>query len=97
TAARFAPADNGRSYKTGDRVRSVDGRLFFLERLDRQVKIRGRRVEPGELEAVLLKQPGVRDAAVRVEIGRDGLQTLAAFVETSGGTEPALLKRLRAV
>jgi amino acid adenylation domain-containing protein len=52
-------------YKTGDLVRfQSDGNLQFLSRLDHQLKIRGFRVEPGEVEAVLRQYPGVRDAIV---------------------------------
>ena len=60
------PGDHGpRLYRTGDRVRyRDDGRLEFLGRSDQQVKIRGHRVELGEIEATLLALPGVREAAV---------------------------------
>ncbi|MEU4773169.1 amino acid adenylation domain-containing protein [Micromonospora sp. NPDC023644] len=66
TAARFhVDADGTRWYRTGDLVRrGADGRLHFLGRLDRQLKIRGFRVEPGEVESHLLALPRVRHAAV---------------------------------
>ncbi|MGY0236064.1 amino acid adenylation domain-containing protein [Longispora urticae] len=51
-------------YRTGDRVRSEDGELVHLGRLDRQIKLRGYRVELGEIEAALRQQDGVDDAAV---------------------------------
>jgi amino acid adenylation domain-containing protein len=68
TAERFR-ADpfqaGGRIYRTGDRgYLDGDGRLQFLGRADRQVKIRGQRVEPGEVEAALLALPGVLEACV---------------------------------
>ncbi|MGZ5934510.1 MAG: alpha/beta fold hydrolase [Rhizomicrobium sp.] len=54
-----------RILRTGDLVRlRADGLLDLVGRMDRQIKIRGQRVEPGELEAALRRQPGVRDAAV---------------------------------
>ncbi|MFC5288832.1 non-ribosomal peptide synthase/polyketide synthase [Actinokineospora guangxiensis] len=71
TADRFVPDPDGpagsRMYRTGDRVRwSADGVLEFLGRTDHQVKVRGFRVEPGEVEARLRELPGIDDAVVVV-------------------------------
>jgi amino acid adenylation domain-containing protein len=70
TAQRFVPDPHAgqpgaRMYRTGDRGRlRPDGTLEFHGRLDHQVKIRGQRVEPGEVEGVLRTHPAVREAAV---------------------------------
>ncbi|HEU4533362.1 MAG TPA: AMP-binding protein, partial [Polyangiaceae bacterium] len=61
----FAPAPGARMYRTGDRARwRPDGALEFLGRRDHQVKLRGARVELGEVEALVRSHPGVREAAV---------------------------------
>ncbi|MFJ4499594.1 amino acid adenylation domain-containing protein [Streptomyces sp. NPDC088864] len=69
TARAFVPDPYGppgsRRYRTGDLARRrADGALEFLGRLDGQVKVRGYRVEPGEVENALLAQPGVAEAVV---------------------------------
>ncbi|GAB3155397.1 hypothetical protein GCM10027290_51460 [Micromonospora sonneratiae] len=85
TAAAFVPDPFGppgsRLYRTGDRCRwRPDETLEFLERLDRQVKVNGVRVELGEIEAALHAQPGVREAAVVVHADRQGDKRLVAYV-----------------
>jgi amino acid adenylation domain-containing protein/non-ribosomal peptide synthase protein (TIGR01720 family) len=91
TADRFRPdflsSDAGaRLYRTGDRVRRLPGgELDFLGRLDRQVKVRGFRIEPGEIEAALAAQPGVREAAVVVREDAARGRSLAGFVAAEAG------------
>jgi amino acid adenylation domain-containing protein len=89
TAERFVPdgfseLPGARLYRTGDLVRlKADGALEFLGRLDRQVKVRGFRVEPAEVEAALSAHPGVAAVAVLVRSTAQGRQ-LIAYVQTSG-------------
>ena len=105
TAERFLPDPFGalfgepgaRLYRTGDRARwRQDGRLEFLGRIDRQVKIRGYRVEPGEVEAALVRLPGVREAAV-VVLEERGERRLIAYVVGEEGGRADLLSVLRGI
>ncbi|HVR98126.1 MAG TPA: amino acid adenylation domain-containing protein, partial [Thermoanaerobaculia bacterium] len=83
----FSEEPGARLYRTGDLARWRDGGLEYLGRLDRQVKVRGFRIEPGEIEATLLTHPAVRDAAVLAHKG-----SLAAFVVPA---DPGLREWLR--
>ncbi|BAU88347.1 cyclic nucleotide binding protein [Streptomyces laurentii] len=85
TAAAFVPdpfADDGSlMYRTGDLVRHrPDGQLEFIGRRDAQVKIRGQRIELGEVEAHLRALPGVTDAAAAVVPGPGGHRHLVGYV-----------------
>ncbi|GGX75418.1 amino acid adenylation domain-containing protein [Streptomyces hiroshimensis] len=97
TARRFVAdpfaGDGTRMYATGDRVRSgEDGALEYLGRTDSQVKIRGHRVEPQEVERALCRYEAVSEAAVLSE-GEPGEKRLVAFVVV--GQEEFLLRELR--
>ena len=91
TAERFVPDPFGfvsgrRLYRTGDRVRwGPEGTLEFLGRFDDQVKVRGFRVEPGEVEAALVQHPGVRQVVV---VGRDEPVRLVAYLVAAGAPVP---------
>jgi acyl-coenzyme A synthetase/AMP-(fatty) acid ligase len=84
----FGPRPGARMYRTGDRVRcGQGGALEFLGRSDDQIKLRGHRVELGEIEAVLLAHPGVASAALAVQ-GQGEDAELAAYLVSRAG--PAL-------
>ncbi len=94
----FAPEGTaGRLYRTGDRVRLLpDGQLVFLGRMDRQVKVRGFRIEPGEIEAALAARPGVARALVGVREDARGEPRLVAWILPAEGTprpDPDALRR----
>ncbi|MTE19556.1 amino acid adenylation domain-containing protein [Streptomyces sp. TRM43335] len=101
TAERF-PADpfgppGGRMYRTGDLVRwRTDGQLEFLGRVDAQVKINGFRVEPGEVEAVLGRHPGVVEAMAAVRTDRPGHPRLIAYPVPVDAAAPPTPEGLRA-
>jgi hypothetical protein len=75
----FVPGE--RLYKTGDLARyQPDGKLLFLDRIDGQLKIRGHRVELGEIEARLAEYPGVREAIVVAREDLSGANRLVAYI-----------------
>ncbi|WP_338837336.1 amino acid adenylation domain-containing protein [Gordonia polyisoprenivorans] len=97
TATRFVadPEQTGaRMYRTGDLVRIVpDRRLAYLGRTDDQIQLRGHRIEPAEIAAVLRRLPGVTDARVLVEPGnRAGDERLVAAVTGSDALDEAVLR-----
>jgi amino acid adenylation domain-containing protein len=101
TAARFVPdpfsaAPGARLYRTGDMVSwRTDGQLAFLGRRDRQVKVRGFRVEITEVESALRSQDGIAECAVVAQSsdGTGPADTLAAYVVSDGDPpEPGALR-----
>jgi amino acid adenylation domain-containing protein len=90
----FSDEPQARLYKTGDLARYLpDGNIEFLGRLDNQIKIRGFRVEPEEIEAVLRQHPGVREAVVaaREDVGNPKSdKRLAAYVVSNPAQAPAV-------
>jgi amino acid adenylation domain-containing protein len=80
------PGSGERLYRTGDLAQvGPDGVLELLGREDQQMKIQGHRIEPGEIEAALVRLDGVRDAVVGAEGARDGDRRLVAVVRPRPG------------
>ncbi|RXH34597.1 peptide synthetase, partial [Bradyrhizobium nanningense] len=100
TAERFIPSpfvEGDRLYRTGDLARYLpDGNLEFLGRNDDQVKLRGFRIEPGEIAARLCEHPFVREAVVVAREDGRGEQHLVAYVVAAEAEESDLAGGLRA-
>jgi amino acid adenylation domain-containing protein len=86
----FGTSGDGRLYRTGDLVtRLPDGRLVFLGRVDQQVKIRGLRIELGDVESALASFPGIGQVSVRDWTDSDGERYLAGYVTPGPGSGEA--------
>lgn len=101
TAEKFVTIDGARWYRSGDLVRFLaDGTIEFLGRIDQQVKVRGFRIEPGEIEALLTRCPGVREAVVSAQAephaaGHAEKRLVAYLVEESGAEQPLTVQGVR--
>ncbi|MBU2223712.1 MAG: amino acid adenylation domain-containing protein, partial [Gammaproteobacteria bacterium] len=97
TAEKFIcnPFAEGQVYRTGDLVRWLpDGQLQYFGRIDQQVKLRGFRIELAEIEAVLLTQPLVREAVVRV-VGEGAKAELIAYLAAPDAIPDVIRQQLR--
>lgn len=101
TAQRFVadpdPAHPGaRLYRTGDVVRRrPDGNFEFISRVDTQIKIRGFRVEPMEIESMLSRHPGLAESFVILHEPAPGDRRLVAYVVPSNGSAPGVTELRR--
>lgn len=100
TAEKFIPhpfsaQPGARFYKSGDLVRYLpDGTLDFLNRIDKQVKVRGFRIELAEIEAALVEHPAIADAVVDVkDYGENDLRIVAYLIPSGGEPEPAEIRK----
>src|SRR5262249_12271079 len=95
----FGAEPGARLYRTGDNARYLeDGNSEFLRRIDEQVKVRGYRIAPAEIEAVLAEHPAARDVVVTVREDAPGQKRLVAYVTPGRGhvTAPNGLRRVDA-
>ncbi|MFE2879586.1 Pls/PosA family non-ribosomal peptide synthetase [Streptomyces roseus] len=99
-AEKYAPLESlgwERAYRSGDLVRAEPEGLIFLGRADEQIKLGGRRIELGEVDAALQALPGVAGAAAAVRTARSGNQLLVGYlVAQEGWDHAAAVERLRA-
>ncbi|MGW7381688.1 Pls/PosA family non-ribosomal peptide synthetase [Streptomyces sp. NPDC054794] len=99
-AEKYAPLESlgwERAYRSGDLVKADPEGLIFLGRADEQIKLGGRRIELGEVDAALQALPGVAGAAAAVRTARSGNQLLVGYVVTQDGwDQAAAVEKLRA-
>ena len=99
-AEKFAPAPifgQERAYRSGDIVRAEEDGLVFVGRNDEQIKLGGRRIELGEIDAALTALPGVTAAASVVRRSETGTEVLVGYVVRDGPPGPGERQRLRRV
>jgi hypothetical protein len=94
TAQRFVERDEKRFYRTGDVVRMLpDGDVLYVGRNDDQVKVRGYRIELNEIEANLLRVPGITKASINAELDQWNDKQLVAYYEAGTTQSPETLKK----
>ncbi|MGN7824087.1 amino acid adenylation domain-containing protein [Chitinophaga sp. 22536] len=88
----FSNIPGAKLYRTGDLARwQEDGAIVYQGRIDDQVKIHGHRIEPGEIESVLLQYPGVKQAVVLMQVNATGDKYLSGYIVPQGDFDKAAL------
>ncbi|NEO73876.1 amino acid adenylation domain-containing protein, partial [Moorena sp. SIO3H5] len=104
TAEKFIPnpfeGDNSKLYKTGDLARYLpDGKIEYIGRIDNQVKVRGYRIETGEIESTLTQHPTVKETVVLATEDNSGNKSLVAYIvllsETPEGSQTEQIGKLK--
>jgi amino acid adenylation domain-containing protein len=93
----FSPVPGARLYRSGDLGKYLpDGKIVFMGRADKQIKVNGYRIEPGEVEAAILRHAHIKDALVLAREDNAGNNRLVAYLIPTAGAEVPAIQKMRA-